>query len=85
MSGVFSSVNLLAELDPRNYSVYQDSMVKAVEMYYDDQRTPPGYQAYPVCFEKSTVIMTITVWWGSIILMLISRRKIRYIWLKQKK
>ena len=52
MSGVFSSVNLLAELDPRNYSVYQDSMVKAVEMYYDDQRTPPGYQAYPVCFEK---------------------------------
>lgn len=52
MSGVFSSVNLLAELDPQQYGVYQDSMVQAVEMYYDNQRTPPGYQAYPVCFEK---------------------------------
>lgn len=52
MSGVFSSVNLLAEIDPDRYGVYQDSMVKAVEMYYDNQRAPAGYQAYPVCFEK---------------------------------
>lgn len=52
LSGVFSSVNLLAEMAPETYSVYQDSMVKAVEMYYDNQRLPPGYQAYPTIFEK---------------------------------
>lgn len=50
MSGVFSSVNLLAEIDPGRFGVYRDSMVKAVEMYYDAERVPPGYQAYPVCF-----------------------------------
>lgn len=52
MSGVFSAVNLLAEMNPARYAVYRDSMVQAVEMYYDNQRTPSGYQAYPVCFEQ---------------------------------
>jgi len=52
MSGVFSSVILLTEINPEKYTAYLDSMVTAVEMYYDDQRTPPGYQAYPVQFGK---------------------------------
>ncbi|NDV82613.1 glycoside hydrolase family 76 protein [Bacteroides sp. 51] len=50
MSGVFSSVILLAEINPEKYTPYLDSMVVAVEKYYDDQRIPPGYQAYPVQF-----------------------------------
>lgn len=50
MSGVFSSVNLLAEIEPETYAPYRDSMVKAVEMYYDDRRMPSGYQAYPSRF-----------------------------------
>ena len=52
MSGVFSSVVLLAELRPDTYMTYLDSMVIAIEKYYDNQRTPPGYQAYPVQFGK---------------------------------
>jgi len=47
MSGVFSSVNVLMELNPEYYSPYLDSMVIAVEQYYDSHRQPPGYQAYP--------------------------------------
>jgi len=27
-------------------------MITAVECYYDDKRTPPGYQAYPERIEK---------------------------------
>ncbi|MCD8044455.1 MAG: glycoside hydrolase family 76 protein [Tannerellaceae bacterium] len=50
MSGVFSSVVLLAEIKPDIYRVYLDSMITAVEMYYDDTRSPAGYQAYPVQF-----------------------------------
>ena len=52
MSGVFSSVILLTEINPDKYTVYLDSMVMAVEKYYDNKRTPPGYQAYPVQFGK---------------------------------
>lgn len=52
MSGVFSSAILLTEIDPDTYKPYLDSMVIAVEKYYDDKRTPPGYQAYPVQFGK---------------------------------
>lgn len=52
MSGVFSSTILLAEIDKEKYSSYLDSMVISVEKYYDTSRTPAGYQAYPVQFEK---------------------------------
>ena len=52
MSGIFSAVNLLAEYNPERYASYQDSMVMAVEKYYDDKRIPAGYQAYPVQFKK---------------------------------
>ena len=52
MSGIFSDVNLLAEYNPERYASYQDSMVMAVEKYYDDKRIPAGYQAYPVQFKK---------------------------------
>lgn len=52
MSGVFSSANVLMEIDKKKYKPFLDSMVTAVEYYYDAVRTPPGYQAYPVKFEK---------------------------------
>ncbi|MGQ1889245.1 glycoside hydrolase family 76 protein [Thermophagus sp. OGC60D27] len=47
MSGVFSATNVLMKLDSDYYSPYLDSMVFAVEQYYDTTRHPPGYQAYP--------------------------------------
>lgn len=53
MSGVFSSTNVLMEFKSTKYRPYQDSMMKAVANYYDNSRTPPGYQAYPAKFEKS--------------------------------
>src|SRR5690606_31983097 len=52
MSGVFSSVNILMELDQKAYKPYLDSMVTAVEQYLDKTRTPHGYQAYPSKFER---------------------------------
>lgn len=52
MSGIFSSAVLMASIDPENYTVYIDSMVVAMEEYYDTSRVPFGYQAYPVRFEK---------------------------------
>lgn len=52
MSGVFSSAVALAKLEPEKYTKYVDSMVIAVEKYYDTDRTPFGYQAYPVQFGK---------------------------------
>ena len=42
MSGIFSAVNVLVECDSEKYSVYQDSMIMAVEKYYDNKRTPAG-------------------------------------------
>lgn len=52
MSGVFSSTIVLMELDSDKYAPYLDSMIVAVEQYYDNKRQPAGYQAYPVRFEK---------------------------------
>ena len=52
MSGVFSSAVILAAIEPEKYTVYVDSMVTAVEQYYDTIRTPFGYQAYPAQFGK---------------------------------
>ena len=53
MSGVFSSTNVLMEINAEKYKPFQDSMITSVECYYDTTRTPPGYQAYPGKFEKS--------------------------------
>ncbi|MDD4698064.1 MAG: glycoside hydrolase family 76 protein, partial [Fermentimonas sp.] len=52
MSGIFSSAVLMGSMDPEKYGVYIDSMVLAMEEYYDTSRVPFGYQAYPVRFEK---------------------------------
>lgn len=52
MSGVFSSVNILFEVDSIKYRPYLDSMVYAVELYLDTSRFPAGYQAYPSKFEQ---------------------------------
>ena len=52
MSGVFSSAVLMAAIEPEKYTVYVDSMVMAMERYYDTTRVPFGYQAYPVQFGK---------------------------------
>ncbi len=51
MSGIFSSVTVLMELNPQKYTTYLDSMVTAVEQYLDKTRIPYGYQAYPSKFE----------------------------------
>jgi uncharacterized protein YyaL (SSP411 family) len=51
MSGVFSSVTVLMEINPNKYTLYLDSMVVAVEEYLDTTRMPYGYQAYPSKFE----------------------------------
>lgn len=53
MSGVFSSTNILMGIDAKKYKCFQDSMISAIKCYYDTSRTPSGYQAYPVKFEKS--------------------------------
>lgn len=52
MSGVFSSTVLMAELDPATYRPYLDSMVVAMEQYYDTTRVPFAYQAYPARFDR---------------------------------
>ncbi len=52
MSGIFSSAVIMASIDPEKYTMYVDSMVTAMEEYYDTTRVPFGYQAYPVRFEK---------------------------------
>lgn len=51
MSGVFSSAVLLAKADPDTYRPYLDSMVTAMEEYYDTTRVPFAYQAYPARFD----------------------------------
>ena len=53
MSGVFSATNILMEFNKHKYKAFQDSMITAVGYYYDNKRTPPGYQAYPVKLDKS--------------------------------
>lgn len=52
MSGVFSSAVLLAKVEPETYRPYLDSMVIAMEEYYDTTRIPFAYQAYPTRFDK---------------------------------
>lgn len=52
MSGIFSSAVLMASIEPEKYIPYVDSMAFAVEQYYDTERIPFGYQAYPVRFGK---------------------------------
>ncbi|GBU06858.1 hydrolase [Bacteroidales bacterium] len=52
MSGVFSSTTILMEFDDEKYNPYLDSIIVAVEQYYDTLRSPAGYQAYPSKFEK---------------------------------
>ena len=52
MSGVFSSAVLLAKAEPERYRPYLDSMVVAMEQYYDTTRLPFAYQAYPTRFDK---------------------------------
>ena len=42
----------MAAIEPEKYTVYVDSMVMAMEHYYDTTRVPFGYQAYPVQFGK---------------------------------
>jgi len=50
MSGIFSSTVLLAKMEPETYRPYLDSMVVAMEEYYDTTRVPFAYQAYPSRF-----------------------------------
>lgn len=50
MSGVFSSAVQMAVLNKEKYTPFIDSMVIAIEQYYDTTRLPFGYQAYPSCF-----------------------------------
>ena len=52
MSGVFSSAVLLAKADPHKFRPYLDSMVVAMEEYYDTTRVPFAYQAYPTRFNR---------------------------------
>lgn len=52
MSGMFSSTVLMTAMNPEKYRPYLDSMVLAVENYYDTLRVPFGYQAYPEKFGK---------------------------------
>lgn len=52
MSGVFSSAVLMAKVEPETYRPYLDSMVVAMEQYYDTTRVPFAYQAYPAAFDK---------------------------------
>ncbi|WP_010663004.1 glycoside hydrolase family 76 protein [Marinilabilia salmonicolor] len=53
MSGVFSATNVLMELDSVHYLPYLDSMVYAVDQYYDASRRPAGYQAYPTALNHA--------------------------------
>lgn len=50
MSGIFSSTVLMAKVDEQTYRPYLDSMVVAMEKYYDTTRLPFAYQAYPSQF-----------------------------------
>lgn len=62
MDGVFTSAVALAEVDPVKYGCYVDSMVMAVEQYYDDGGCPPGIRLIPSGWARSTVITTTTGW-----------------------
>lgn len=54
-SGMFSATNVLLKVPSarKKYLPYLDSNVTGIEMYRDTTRSPAGYQAYPVAFEKA--------------------------------
>ena len=54
-SGMFSATNVLLKIpsERKKYLPYLDSLVTGVEKYRDTSRSPAGYQAYPVQFEKA--------------------------------
>jgi uncharacterized protein YyaL (SSP411 family) len=54
-SGLFSAANVLLKhpQGKTKYRPYLDSLVWGIEQYRDSSRKPPGYQAYPVRFEKA--------------------------------
>src|ERR1044071_5104468 len=54
-SGMFSATNVLLQIPSvkRKYIPFLDTCVIGIEKYKDTVRSPVGYQAYPVKFEKS--------------------------------
>ncbi len=54
-SGMFSATNVLLKIpsERKKYLPYLDSLIIGVEKYKDTSRSPAGYQAYPVQFEKA--------------------------------
>lgn len=54
-SGMFSATNVLLKIPSleKKYMPYLDTCVLGMEKYKDTTRSPYGYQAYPVKFEKS--------------------------------
>lgn len=54
-SGMFSATNVLLKIPSlsKKYIPYLDSLVIGMEKYKDTIRSPAGYQAYPVVFEKA--------------------------------
>lgn len=54
-SGMFSATNVLLKIPSvrKKYLLYLDSCVTGMEKFRDTIRSPAGYQAYPVMFEKS--------------------------------
>ena len=54
-SGMVSATNVLLKIPSvrKKYLPYLDSLAIGMEKYKDTSRSPIGYQAYPVMFEKS--------------------------------
>jgi hypothetical protein len=54
-SGMFSATNVLIKVAAvrSQYKIRLDTIVAGMEKYHDVSRQPPGYQAYPVIFEKA--------------------------------
>jgi hypothetical protein len=54
-SGMFSATNVLLQIPTvkRKYMPFLDTCIIGMEKYKDTVRSPDGYQAYPVKFEKS--------------------------------
>ena len=54
-SGMFSATNVLLKFpsERQKYLPYLDTLIIGVEKYRDTSRSPDGYQAYPVEFEKA--------------------------------
>lgn len=54
-SGMFSATNVLIKIPAirSEYQIRLDTIAAGMEKYHDELRQPPGYQAYPVKFEKA--------------------------------